>query len=336
MNMSDKEARGGEDPVEAILKKGGRRLAPPTEDERAIREVVRGEWLALIDQRRTRQRRMGFAAAASLIVAATVLFTMLPQDRADPDPVASIDKSAGTIYLLVENSERVELPGAATVYSGQVIQTGPDGSLGLGWGSGGSLRITRDTRIEFIDRETVFLHRGRVYFDSRAGTESSRLVIDTELGSVAHRGTQYMASVDTEELVVSVREGRVHVDGRYHERTAVAGKQVRLRGTARPVVVDLPAHGELWSWTEALSPGIDLDNRPAYEFLEWVGRETGHRVVFDSPDAERLATNTLLVGSVEADPRTELRLRMMTTDLDYAFDSGEGTIHIRMATGGGN
>jgi len=336
MNMSGNEARGGEDPVEAILKKAGRRLAPPIEDEREIREAVRGEWLALIDQRRMRQRGMGFAVAAILIVAATALFTMLPQDRADPYPIASIDKSAGTIYLLVENSALVELPGAATVYAGQVIQTGPDGSLGLGWGRGGSLRIDRDTRIEFIDRDTVFLHRGRVYFDSRAGTGSSRLAMDTELGSVAHLGTQYMASVDMQELVVSVREGRVHVDGRYHARTAEAGKQVRLRGTARPVVVDLPSHGEPWSWTEALSPGIDLDNRSAYEFLEWVGRETGHKVVFESADAERLATHTLLVGSVEADPRTELRLRMMTTDLEYAFDSGEGTIHIRMATGGGN
>ena len=39
-----------------------------------------------------------------------------------------------------------------------------------------------------------------------------------------------------------------------------------------------------------------------------MGRETGHEIVFESDEAERLATDTELVGSVQAEPRTELRL----------------------------
>ncbi len=57
-----------------------------------------------------------------------------------------------------------------------------------------------------------------------------------------------------------------------------------------------------------------------FDFLHWVGRETGHDVKFDSGSAEALARSTLLKGSVNAEPRTELRLRMMTVDLDVRFD----------------
>ena len=57
-----------------------------------------------------------------------------------------------------------------------------------------------------------------------------------------------------------------------------------------------------------------------YEFLQWVGRETGHTIQFESQSAEALARNEQLRGAVNADPRTELRLRMMTVDLEARFD----------------
>ena len=56
------------------------------------------------------------------------------------------------------------------------------------------------------------------------------------------------------------------------------------------------------------------------EFLNWVGRETGHVIRFESDSAEALARSTLLKGAVNAEPRAELRLRMMTVDLEARFD----------------
>ena len=92
---------------------------------------------------------------------------------------------------------------------GQVVETRTNSALGLVWGSGGSLRLDEDTRLEFIDEKTVFLYRGRVYFDSihSDGSDSTSLVIKTSQGVVTHIGTQYMASIDGDELIVSVREG---------------------------------------------------------------------------------------------------------------------------------
>ena len=331
MNSPDRKPHGGQDKIEAILKTAAPRPAPPAADEQVIREAVRAEWQSVVAQRRGRMRRWQLAAAASVLVAIVALVTLLPTAPTAPVEVAGIEKSNGTIYRLIENAELVELPDAQTVFSGQVIETASDGSLGLNWNKGGSLRIDRDTRVEFPDAGTAHLHRGRIYFDSGSGSGESRLIVTTDQGSIMHIGTQFMAEVSPTELVVSVREGKVRIDSVFHDSTAQAGEQLRMRGSAQPVTLDIPTYGDLWTWTEATSPGIDLKNRSAHEFLNWISRQTGHEIVFDTPAAEQLALDTILVGRVEADPRTELRLRMMTTDLEYTFDSTGGKIHVRIA-----
>lgn len=328
MKQTSDEHMNRDDPVEALLGQAKPRPAPPAEDAAEVRAAVHAEWRAVAAGHRRRARVRQFGVAASLLVAVSLLLASLLSNDIDPVPVASIDKSHGTIYLLGDRSKRVELAGTATIHSGQVIETGASSGLGLEWGGGGSLRIDADTRTEFVDAESVFLHRGRVYFDSGMAGDDAQLVIDTDNGSVRHVGTQYMIATDGDRLVVSVREGSVEINGQYHDRTAVAGKQVELRGSAQPTVADLPGHSGAWTWIETMSPNIDLDDRSAHDFLRWVGRETGHAVVFASPEAERVARVTTLVGAVEADPRTELRLRMMTTDLMHEFDPVEGTIKV--------
>lgn len=328
MNMKSNEQYSGDDRVEALLRRATPRPVPPADDEKAIREAVHAEWQAVVADRRSIRRFRQLAVAASVLVAAGALFMTLRQAGFETVEVASIEKSTGAIYLLGDRSELIEASDIASIHSSQVVVTGSESALGLAWGGGGSLRIDEDTRIEFVDETSVFLRRGRLYFDSAPAAAAGRLVVRTEHGDVTHAGTQFMAASDPDGLVVSVREGRVTIDGRHYEETAVEGKQIRIRGSERPLIVDLPGHGSAWQWVEAVSPGIDLDNRSAREFLEWVARETGHELVFDDPAAERIAAATRLVGKVEADPRTELRLRMMTTDLEYAFDPVRGTINV--------
>ena len=99
-------------------------------------------------------------------------------------------------------------------------------------------------------------------------------------------------------------------------------------GNGRPTVTNITGTGADWEWIEAVSPAFDVDGRPVYEFLGWVGRETGYSLEFASADAERLARASLLRGSVERDPRSELRLRMLTTDLRAEFDTGRSVLVI--------
>lgn len=332
MNTRKSEIGGRNDPVEAVLRQAEPRPVPPAADEQAIRLAVQSEWQSLVRERRSRKRLKTIAVAASLLVAVATGTMTLRTNTLPPAEVAHIEKSTGTIYRLGDSSELIEVSDVGTILSGQVIVTGRAAALGLDWASGGSLRVDADTRVEFLDANTVFLREGRVYFDSVDG--DARLLIRTEYGSVRHLGTQYMASADRDGLVVSVREGRVAIDGRYYDETVETGKQVEIRGSARPIVVDISSHAADWAWTESLSPGVDLTNRSADQFLTWVARETGYELDYGSPEARALAGSTRLIGRVEADPRTELRLRMLTTDLEYAFDEDRGTINVTLVGSG--
>lgn len=320
--------------VEALLQQAPPRVTPPAEDERLVRQAVEAEWQSVVRGHKSRFIRRVTAAAASVVAAITLLqYSGWQSTNSSAMDLANVDKRRGNISLVVNGSGKQQLV-APTIQSGQLVETGPDSALGLAWSTGGSLRLDQDTLLEFIDRETVFLHRGRVYFDSLGIADGAQLVVDTTLGTVTHIGTQFMTSAGNRELVVSVREGSVKIDGRYFDATANRGKQVQMRGSMRPVKVDLASHSSPWAWTEALSPAIDLENRSVLEFLRWVSRETGYEIDFDSAMAETHAAGNFLRGMVEADPRTELRLRLLTTDLDYSISAASGKITVRLAEQG--
>jgi hypothetical protein len=58
------------------------------------------------------------------------------------------------------------------------------------------------------------------------------------------------------------------------------------------------------------------------ELLEWVSRETGLQLRFESAGAEELARKELLKGEIDAPPTNALRLWMMSVDLDWRIDDG--------------
>ena len=320
MNEHGDNMARGPDAVEALLEKAAPRPTPPAEVEHEIRAVVRAEWDAVSGRRRRKSLATRFAIAATVTLVLAVSFTSLRQTGVAPVEVASINRSVGTLYVESGDASKTEITNAASIVTGQILTTGADAAAGLSWFAGGSLRIGSDTRIEFVSVEEVFLHSGRVYFDSAGSVPGSRLLIRSMHGVVSHVGTQYMTEVRAASLTVSVREGKVNIAGNHHDQTAFEGQRVQITGSARPSVTNTTGTGSDWEWIEAVSPAISVDGMSAFDFLQWVGRETGHEIRFETASAETVARHTQLKGAVNADPRTELRLRMMTVDLDAQFD----------------
>ena len=118
----------------------------------------------------------------------------------------------------------------------------------------------------------------------------------------------------------------MNIDGAFHDQAVHEGQRVQMTGSARPMLTNTSGIGAEWQWIEAVSPAISVDGMSVFDFLHWVGRETGHAIRFESATAESLARSTLLKGSVNAEPRAELRLRMMTVDLDAQFNNEVGAI----------
>jgi hypothetical protein len=326
--LSDEMVLRGDDAVEALLEKAVPRPSPPGNDEAAVRSAVHDEWQAVTRRVRTRRYIKHFAVAATVLLGIAVSFNALQVTNTPSVQVATISKSFGSIYLLGEQSEQHEMADLATISAGQVILTDKDAGIGIEWGNGGSLRVDKNTRIEFTSPEAVFLHSGRIYFDSQSAdlaeaTAATGFVVETEHGSVEHVGTQYMTAVTTRDLTISVREGRVEVDGAYvNKAVAVAGQQLSISGGARPKLADVSVHGEAWRWIEATSPVINADGRTVDEFLTEIGRETGLKVYYETPAAREMAHNGVLKGNVDMGPREELALRMSGEDLGYRIDGG--------------
>ena len=316
--------------IEEILRNAPPRPTPSDEDVLVVRKVVEAEWRAVSGRRRTRKRLVSFAAAASIVLAVAVGVALLRVPSALPVQVAAIDRSAGSIYLVGEQSQLQEMTDLAELHVGQILGTGSDSRVSLAWLSGGSLRIDEGSRVELTSPTEIFLRQGRVYFDTlpvlQRGRDSDEAIanfaIRTEYGLVQHLGTQYMTGISKGGITVSVREGEVRVAGNFFDAKARAGQQVTLEDTNEPSYSSISRHGEHWRWVEKMAPAVDVDERSAYEFIRWVARETGLEVRFASESAERMALETGMVGTVDREPRVALRALLKTTTLESSIENG--------------
>jgi len=332
MTMTERnEIPGTDAAIEALLREAPPRPAPSAEDMAGVREAVRDEWAAVTGRRRSRRRLVSFAAAATVILAVAATVNLLQVPSALPVPVATIDKTSGSIYLLGEQSELHETKNLAELTAGQTLVTGPDSGAGIAWSNGGSLRIDEDTRVEFVSPDEIMLRSGRVYFDSqptslKAGITQSSIAsfaIRTDQGVVRHVGTQYMTGIDGGALTVSVREGRIEVEGTYHTGSAKAGERLSLAGSNRPSITNISRHGEAWGWVEQMAPEIDIDQRSAYEFIGWAGRESGLEIRYVSDAVERRAHDATMKGTTaNLEPQVALHTLLQTTDLNAHIEDG--------------
>ena len=154
-----------------------------------------------------------------------------------------------------------------------------------------------------------------------AHTEAARFVVQSAQGRIEHIGTQFMASAEPNGLTVAVREGKVAIDGQFHDHVASAGEQVRLRGRQMPDVLRINSSGEQWSWLERTSPAVDVDGRSLHEFLQWASRELGLAIQFEG-NAEQVAQGAILVGSIDSEPSVALRQRLATAAFSYRIEKG--------------
>ena len=321
------------DPVEALLQQAAPRQAPPAEIEREVRDAVTAEWQQATRRARTRRRTLQFGLAASFAVAAAIAFNLLNVGAPVAETVASVDRMHGPVYRLGPNAEPLGLTAGDELLEGQIVLTQNEAGLGVHWSGGRSLRVDQDTRLEIVAADEVFLHSGQVYFDSQPrdaaiAANLPALTVTTPHGAVTHVGTQFMTEVDGATLRVSVRDGEVRVRGSQFDEAADRGQQLEVVSGGRPVKANISSHSAAWQWTEATAPKIDVEGMSTWDFLQWVGRETGNKVEFTTAEAERIARSGRLKGSVNADPRTELRIRMLGEDLAYTMAAGVITVSV--------
>ena len=330
--MSDvRQDRGIEEDeaLERLLSQAAPRPVPSRADEAAVRAAVHAEWSQVTSRRRRRRRSLVYAMAATILLGVFAVFNAFRPMPVDAIVVASIEKSDGAIYLLGQSAELARTEDLESVMAGQTIVTADNAALALAWSGGGSLRVDGNSRVLFASDDTLFLESGRIYFDSMPSpllaatpvTGSGGVAVQTEHGRIRHIGTQFMAEAEPETLIVSVREGKVAIDGQYHDHTALAGEQVTFTGRQRPTVLSIGGSGESWSWVERTSPLVDMENRSLHEFLVWATRELGLELEFEG-GAEAVARGAIQRGFVANEPSIALRQRLELAAFSYRIEGG--------------
>ena len=318
MTTPDSNLHESDIALERVLEQAEPRPQPSAEAVERARLAVKDEWQRTIGQRQARRRLKVFAAAAGILLAvAAVMFTVL-----SPPPlaveVATVDRATGAVYILGEQSVLERTEGPTSFTTGQTIFTGDAAAVGLRWSEGGSLRLNERTEVTFVSTERIELESGQIYFDSvsPSGVDVA-LTIGTPHGDVRHVGTQFLIDVDDDALIVRVREGRVDVEGRLFDGHALEGEMLQLRGNEPPQKTTTTIYGTHWEWIEVVAPVVTMEGRTLGEFLDWVERETGLVVIFDSRDLQRAVVDETMRGVVSEAPRVALRQRLETYDLSF-------------------
>ncbi len=333
------EQGGSDELFEQLFKHASPRPRPPEADEHYLREVIHAEWDEVVGRRVARRRMTWIAAAASVLVVIGSL-TVAFRTGVNTQPamvVATIERVLSEIRVKsAEGDEwRVENEIGTNLYNGQAISVPPGGGLALQLASGGSLRLDEKSRVELVSADRVKLLEGDLYFDSRTNDRNRALVsIETPLGAIRNIGTQFAAHLNRQRLHVRVREGEIRIDQDTGVVAAAAGEKVTVSTTGdvgRGVTL---IYGDDWRWAEGLVPTFELEGRTCIDFLNWVARETGRRLEFDSPEARRVASEGTVHGSVTVEPLSSLGYVLSTCDLDSHVE-GE-TIYIRLKRDAGD
>lgn len=330
----------GEDPLDTVFKHAPSRPAPSAADRRAVQDAVHEEWLQVTARRRWRHRAIGFAAAAAVVLAVSLLLLDIGGQAGRPEAreMARVEKITGPVRVIAADTggDGAALAIGTPVYVAQTLRTGGESGIALRLANGLSLRVDEHSELDLIDDYSVKLLSGRVYVDTGTGGVGSPSRDGFELltarGTVRHVGTQYMVRMDGARLAVSVRRGAVQFLGVEDEGSALVvsgGQEVSVTDRGGPKVSVSDTHGDQWQWAEELGPGFALDGRSMDEFLAWVARETGLELKYRSSAAKQAAEQTALHGTVDLPAREALDIVIMSTDLAAEIEDGVIEISVR-------
>ena len=322
--------KGDDTGIEALLREVGARDEPSADMMREVQAAVHAEWQSMVQQRRSRRRFVAIGIAASALLAVGVAMFGVRYFAPQPIEVAQITRIDGHLLVRPEAEGAREVTVAQSVSTGETIQTDDRSRAALKFGDAVSLRLDQGTIVKVASADELVLTAGALYVDSQAQNPQA-LTIRTDAGSVRHVGTQYEVRTHADDMVVSVREGRVMIANAAGTSSGVAGERIRVTPRGQIVRSTVAAHDPHWQWAARTAPQFDINDHTLAVFLDWVARETGRKIEYASSEAQSAASQVKLRGSITGlDPDTALSAVLSTTQL-HRYQTEDELIGIALA-----
>ncbi len=333
---ANKMPEQSEQAFEDLLRGVSARPRPPAGAEQAAFEQFTAD-LNRMQARRARNRKITYwALAASVLMVLLVQPLMFsPRDASGPGvALGTVDNHHGQVSLILDQQRTVLSPQGPVfqLLPRQTLLTDAGAGLSINWGGRMAVRVDQNTRLVLRSASEIELVSGRLYVDVPPGPApadpAGPLSIVTRLATITHTGTQFMVSAGDEAIEVKVREGTVNIDDGSDSLVAGRGEETIVDDSGAIRVATTKTYGDDWQWVEKLTPGYPLEGSTLENFLYWIRRETGKDLVYESPEVQYAASNTILHGNVETEPMESLAMVLETTDLSWYEE--DGIIHLSL------
>lgn len=299
-----------------LLRRAGRRAAPPPEVTERMYSTVREIWTQEVQRRQRLKRRLAVAAGVAALAAGAGIF--LWQQTAAAVNVASVTKLNPAVTVERDGvaqrvADRFELQ------TGDRIDVPPGGSLAAQQPDGTSVRVAGPAYLVWDTPDRIRLEHGRVYVDigPRPDPERATFEVRTALARIEHVGTRFVADSSPTRVRVAVRDGSVRLISTNGAALGLGRGQAAEAAPSGEIAWVTPPTRMDWQWVEALAPPCGIEGRSLFDVLHDLAREADLDLAFASPDVERRARGLTLHGpALELPPRTAIDAVLATTDLD--------------------
>ncbi len=261
------------------------------------------------------------AIALGAFVAAALVYALGFRD--DRPSLATSGLVQGEVLVRAPGrSEWEPLRGInAPIVPGTELRATEAGRLGLTLADGASLRLDAGTQVMIESARRFELTRGAAYVDVGATVVGEPYALATSFATVSEIGSQIEATVGDDSLRLRVRDGDARiVTSAGVDVTASTGEQLHVDGDGDLVRDYIMPHDGDWAWVETLAGTPIIDGRPLTQFLDWVARETGRPIRYDSPLTETSVGTAVLRGDAEnLTPMQALDVMLSMTEFDYSL-----------------
>jgi ferric-dicitrate binding protein FerR (iron transport regulator) len=315
------------DIVESLIRSAGRRVDPPPDAYQGVFIAAHAAFLEKSARRRERLRGL-WAAAAAALVCALALFALWTPRAARQGELARVDRVLGEVEVATGEVWRPAAEAGMRLAAGMRVRTRNSARAALALAGGESLRLDSDTEVMLDAPGRLYLRHGTIYVDSGARPAAARVEVVTAGGTARDLGTQFELHVAATALRLRVREGTVTIDRGGSTLVGKAGEELSIDGLGSVWRAPISPSDPAWQWVETIAQMPDMDGRPAATLIAWVARETGRRLLYESPLVEQRAAAVILHGEVRhLAPIEALEAMLATTDL--TFELHGDTMEIR-------
>ncbi len=309
--------------IEELLRAAGPRPPLPDEMKNRLEASFRTELLASRRKLVRRNMYLGAGLVASLVL--TVMTYLNWQQPVSLEVIAKVQRSSGQTYWQ-QGRETGPLRSGNLVHTDDILRTA-EGWLAISPpGSDIEIRLDRMTEVRAARENSIELISGSVYVDVHSAAIHQPFTIYAQGISIDHIGTQFMVSMNEQNVSVAVREGEVVIESKEQRirgrATTDEAALVELDSDHHLVTSKIKKHGDRWEWASTFAPEIDTDGMSIGEFLNWIARETGTRILYTSAEA-RAGANERIVGTIPTgDVLQALDTAMSLTRFNAVIEDG--------------